>query len=216
MKFQINVEYGQDKFVKFYTEADVIDGIVRSYSFSSLVEDIRRTCGSLRHHTSNTLRIRYKDEDGDYVNLNADDTDNFQEMFVRARSVDEGLHRKILLRVSELDSPVVQPLDLVKKRKLREMSTSPSESEQKLDPRSLDRSFENAATVRNLIKYNDHVSLDRDLLILEKALNGKIPEFNVSEDWQLPVLIEQYRNRNVDMYLNSAVERRSSARFLSN
>ena len=58
-------------------------------------------------HTSNTLRIRYKDEDGGYVNLNVDNTDNFQEMFVRARSVDEGIYRKILLRVSELDSPVV-------------------------------------------------------------------------------------------------------------
>lgn len=46
--------------------------------------------------------------------------------------------------------------------------------------------------VRNLIKYSDRVSLDRDLLILEKALNGKIPEFDMSEDWQLPVLIEQY------------------------
>ena len=42
-----------------------------------------------------------------YVNLNVDNTDNFQEMFVRARSVDEGIYRKILLRVSELDSPVV-------------------------------------------------------------------------------------------------------------
>ena len=64
--------------------------------------------------------------------------------------------------------------------------------------------------VRNLIKYSDRVSLDRDLLILEKALNGKIPDFDASEDWQLPVLIEQYRNRNVDVYLNSAVDRRSS------
>ena len=61
----------------------------------------------LRHHISNTLRIRYKDEDGGYVNLNVDNTDNFQEMFVGARSVDEGIYRKILLRVSELDSPVV-------------------------------------------------------------------------------------------------------------
>ena len=41
------------------------------------------------------------------MNLNVDNTDNFQEMFVRARSVDEGIYRKILLRVSELDSPVV-------------------------------------------------------------------------------------------------------------
>ena len=339
MKFQVKVEYGQDKFVKFYIEADVVDGIVQKYSFSSLVEDIRRTCGSLRHHTSSTLRIRYKDEDGDFVNLNEDDTDNFQEMFVRASSVDEGLYRKILLGVSELDSPVVQPLDLAKRRKLQDMSTSAIESEHKLDPRSLERSFDSAATssvkperspldhvkaelaenvqlkkvllssaeeelnkatrendaltplsavrsrlcgnchksghtrpkcssspcpshdacglrdkhpelkqkiselqkeikrlqqehsdaqsklkafcesrtkastsffavmrprlkARNLIKYSDRVSLDRDLLILEKALNGKVPEFDASEDWQLPNLIEQYRNRNVDIYLN--------------
>ena len=64
--------------------------------------------------------------------------------------------------------------------------------------------------IRNLIKYSDRVSLDRDLLILEKALNGKVPVFDTSEDWQLPVLIEQYRNRNVDVYLNTAVDRRSS------
>lgn len=43
MKFQVKVEYGKDKFVKFYVEADVVDGIVANYSFSSLVEDIRRT-----------------------------------------------------------------------------------------------------------------------------------------------------------------------------
>ena len=324
--------------MKFYIKADV-DGIVIKYSFSS--EDIRRTCGSLRHHTSSTLRIRYKDEDGDYVNLNEDDTDNFQEMFVRASSVDEGLYRKILLRVSELDSPVVQPLDLAKRRKIQEMSTPASESEHRLDPRPLERSFDNAATsalnpkrspldyvkaelaeniqlkkallssakeelhkatrehdaltplsairsrlcgnchksrhtrpkcssspcpsheacglrdkhpelkqkiselqkeikrlqqehsdaesklkafceshakvstsffavmrprvkVRNLIKESDRISLDRDLRILQKGLNGKVPEFDASEDWQLPILIEQYRNGSVDTYFNSA------------
>ena len=64
--------------------------------------------------------------------------------------------------------------------------------------------------VRNLIKYSDCVSLDGDLLILEKALNGKIPEFDASEDWRLPILIEQYRNRNVDIYLNSVADCRSS------
>ena len=110
------------------------------------MQDIRRTCGSLRHLTSNTLRIRYKDEDGDYVNLNENDTDNFHEMFVRASLVDEGLYRKILLRVTELDSTVVQPLDLAKRRKLQEISISASESEHKLDPPSLERSFENAVT----------------------------------------------------------------------
>ena len=54
-------------------------------------------------------------------------------MFVRASSVDEGLYRKILLRVSELDLPVFQPLDLAKRRKLQEI-TSASKSEHNLDP----------------------------------------------------------------------------------
>ena len=70
--------------------------------------------------------------------------------------------------------------------------------------------------VRNLIKYSDRVSLDRDLLTLEKALNGKVPGFDTSEDWQLPVLIEQYRNRNVDVYLNSAVDSADSWSSVSN
>ena len=76
--------------VKFYAEADVVDGIVRNYSFSSLVEYIRRTCEAATSHVQNFAN-RYKDEDGGYVNLNVDKTDNFQEMFVQARSVDEGI-----------------------------------------------------------------------------------------------------------------------------
>ena len=81
MKFQVKVEYGREKFVKFYVEADVVDCKVLRYSVSSLVEDIRRTCGSLRHDTSSTLRIRYKDKVGDFDNFNEDDMDNFQGMF---------------------------------------------------------------------------------------------------------------------------------------
>ena len=60
MKFQVKVEYGKDKFVKFYVEVDIVDGIVLNYSFSSLVEDIRQTCGSFQHHLSNTLPVQYE------------------------------------------------------------------------------------------------------------------------------------------------------------
>ena len=52
---------------------------------------------------------------------------------------------------------------------------------------------------RNLMRYSERVQLDRDLFILEKALNGKVPDFDPSEDWKLPILIEQYKNRNVNM-----------------
>ena len=57
---------------------------------------------------------------------------------------------------------------------------------------------------RNLMRYSERVQLDRDLLILEKALNGKVPDFDPSEDWKLPILIEQYKNRNVNMYTPTA------------
>ena len=52
---------------------------------------------------------------------------------------------------------------------------------------------------RNLMWYSERVQLDRDILILEKALNGKVPDFDPSEDWKLPILIKQYKNRNVNM-----------------
>ena len=76
------------------------------------------------------------------MNLNEDDTDNFQEMYVRGISVDEGLYLKIVLRVSELD----QPLGLAKKREMQELSTSARNTQQKLDPSSLERSFVCAST----------------------------------------------------------------------
>ena len=53
---------------------------------------------------------------------------------------------------------------------------------------------------RNLMRYSERVQLDRDLFILKKALNGKVPDFVPSEDWKLPILVEQYKNRNVNMY----------------
>jgi len=274
------------------------------------------------------------------VNLNEDDVEIFNDMFVRAQSESDDEYKKILLRVSELDSPLVQPLDqAAKRRKLHEVNSNSVE----FGPRSLALSFQNAAAtpsataqraetspldhvkaeladnvqikktllssaeeellkvtrenesltplsairarvcgichksghtkpkcssspcashedcglrdkhpelkqkiaelqkeikrlqqdyndaesklksfsesrtkastsffavmrprlkVRNLIKYSDRVHLDRDLLILEKALHGKVPDFDASEDWQLPLMIEQYRNRNIDAYLH--------------
>ena len=80
---------------------------MESYEIIRFLRLWRISDGPAEAATSHVQRIQYKDEDGGYVNLNVDNTDNFQEMFVRARSVDEGIYRKILLRVSELDSPVV-------------------------------------------------------------------------------------------------------------
>ena len=104
-------------------------------------------------------------------------------------------------------------------KEIRQLQQEHSDAESKMKPSCESRKKASTSffavmyprlKARNLIKYSDRVSLDRDLLILEKALNGKIPEFDMSEDWHLPILIEQYRKRNVDVYLNSPAERRSA------
>ena len=46
---------------------------------------------------------------------------------------------------------------------------------------------------QNLIKYasGKRLQLDRDLLALQRALNNRVPEWGVEEDWRLPLILEQ-------------------------
>lgn len=52
---------------------------------------------------------------------------------------------------------------------------------------------------QNHIKYVDRSALDKDLLILKKALGNKIP-LDERLDWELPYIIERYQRANVDIY----------------
>ena len=38
------------------------------------------------------------------------------------------------------------------------------------------------------------MQLDRDLLILQRALNNKVPDWPESQDWKLPLIIDQFQN----------------------
>ena len=51
---------------------------------------------------------------------------------------------------------------------------------------------------QNYIKYVDRSAIDKDLLILKKALANKIP-LNEDADWELPYIIERYKRANVDI-----------------
>jgi len=42
----------------------------------------------------------------------------------------------------------------------------------------------------NLHKYANRSDLDNDLLVLERALGKKVPDWDESQDWQLPLVIE--------------------------
>lgn len=48
---------------------------------------------------------------------------------------------------------------------------------------------------QNQIKYIDRSALDKDLLVLKKALGNKIP-LNESTDWELPHIIERFKHTN--------------------
>ena len=43
--------------------------------------------------------------------------------------------------------------------------------------------------------------MERDLIILQRAIN-EVPDRSKHEDWRLPLIIEQYENSNVNIYLN--------------
>lgn len=53
---------------------------------------------------------------------------------------------------------------------------------------------------QNHIKYVDRSALDKDLMILKKALGNKIP-LDERMDWELPyIIIERYKRSNVDIF----------------
>ena len=47
---------------------------------------------------------------------------------------------------------------------------------------------------QNLLKYGTRkrIQLDRDLLILQRALNNKVPDWPESQNWKLPLTIDQF------------------------
>jgi len=124
MKYQIKVEYSRDKFVKFYKDVNYTDGKIKNYDFRELVDDIKRNCTAVQHLSTTTMRIRYKDEDGHFVNLNEEDEENFRDVFQSTSVAGDSVYRRIYLKVSEMESPM--PDQKEKKRKLDNSSGTSS------------------------------------------------------------------------------------------
>ena len=53
--------------------------------------------------------------------------------------------------------------------------------------------------MQNHIKYVDRSALDKDLMVLKKALCNKIP-LDERMDWELPYIIERYKRSNVGIF----------------
>lgn len=114
-RYLFKVEYAENRFCSFFLHlVDLTD-----YSFVKLTNDIKQHVRALQIITPNTVRIRFRDEGGDYVNLPYGDKDMFLEMFKSGKLVHDRHYVKIHLKVSELDSPMGMPTHISKEKQLR-------------------------------------------------------------------------------------------------
>ncbi len=105
MSYQIKVEYGEHKWISFLVNvSDVHSG---NYNFASLVADIVRRCPSLSYLTTTTMRLRYLDDEENYVNIDFGDGSGFQDMWPNAVQVENREYKRIKLKATELNSPYI-------------------------------------------------------------------------------------------------------------
>ena len=101
MSILIKVRYSNCKFASFFMERDEVN-------FVSLVEKIKENCISLSHLEATSMRIKYKDEDDDLVNLRPNSA-ALKEMLRCSRDNQGQEFCKVFLYAAELDSPAVIP-----------------------------------------------------------------------------------------------------------
>ena len=101
MKLEMKIEYKPGKFVKLFREVEK-----ETSKSQNFISDIKTNCPGFTDLTAQTIRVRFEDGDGDFINLTEDVNRNFDEMLLQAKFIEERNVRKILLKVSELDSPL--------------------------------------------------------------------------------------------------------------
>ena len=91
----MKVKYGDERFCTF---------LIKDITFVKLMQEIKRNCSPLGHFPASNIRVCYRDEDGDMINL-WDDSSGFSFGEMRsAKEVKELDDKKIFLQASEIDS----------------------------------------------------------------------------------------------------------------
>ena len=78
MALHVKVDYGGERFATF---------LLRNVTYKTLLQTLQRNCSPLAHLGQDSIRLRYKDEDGDFVNISPDDSFAFSEMLRTAKQV---------------------------------------------------------------------------------------------------------------------------------
>jgi len=87
LALQVKVDYGGERFVTF---------LLRNVTYETLLQTIQRNCSPLAHFGQDSIGLRYKDEDGDFVNISPDDPLAFSEMLRTAKQVGDRDYKKNL------------------------------------------------------------------------------------------------------------------------
>jgi len=96
MAVQVKVQYCGDRFATFLLEKP---------TYESLIAGIEQNCSSMSTLENENIRIRYKDEDDDYVNVTLNDSFAFKEMICTARQVEHKDYKKFFIIAQEVNSP---------------------------------------------------------------------------------------------------------------
>ena len=88
--YQVKVKYGEERFSTF---------LIKDISFAKLMQAIKQNCSPLAHSPASNIRVRYRDEDGDMINLwEVPDDFAFGEMLRSAKEVNDRDYGKIFLQ----------------------------------------------------------------------------------------------------------------------
>ena len=89
---QVKVKYGEERFSTF---------LIKDISFAKLMQAIKQNCSPLAHLPASNIRVRYRHEGGDKINLSEDPDDfAFGEILRSAKQLKDREYGKIFLQAS--------------------------------------------------------------------------------------------------------------------
>ena len=80
--------------------------VAAEYRFKDLVEDITSRCTTLSYLIETTIRLRYLDDEDNWINLNFEDDRSFAQLWQCARLVPDREFKRVKLQAVALDSPL--------------------------------------------------------------------------------------------------------------
>ena len=96
---QIEVQYSNDWFTSFFIETyKVLSG---EYTIHNLVTEVIGRCSTLSHLNKNTIRLRYRDDEGSYINLSIYDAMSIDDMWKSAVQVPGKDFKRISLKAED-------------------------------------------------------------------------------------------------------------------